>query len=155
MGRIQSSIGLITGTDIAGTVDQLIALSARPRDRLLARTETLQRESQALAELPASVIGVQLAGDKIQNGSSFRSKSAESSNSDVISAEVGTKGVNGSYVVRTLSNAGTHNVRSLQRFDDVDTALGFTGSLSVTPAGGFFDEAASLADRRPTNHQRR
>jgi flagellar hook-associated protein 2 len=40
MGRLQSSIGLITGTNITGTVDQLIAISARSRDRLVFRTET-------------------------------------------------------------------------------------------------------------------
>ena len=46
MGRIQSSVGLITGTDIVGTVEQLIAISARPRDRLLSRTALLQPNMQ-------------------------------------------------------------------------------------------------------------
>ena len=82
MGRIQSSIGLITGTDIGGTVDQLVALSGRPRDRLVNSTTLLQQEQQSLAELTAAVIGVQLAGQKLANTSTFRSKTATSSNSD-------------------------------------------------------------------------
>ncbi len=72
MGRIQSSIGLITGTDIVGTVDQLIAISGRPRDRLLSRTTLLQQEQQAIASLTASVIGVQLAGNQLSNASFFQ-----------------------------------------------------------------------------------
>ena len=70
-----------------GTVDQLMAISGRPRDRLLARTERLQREQQALAELTASVIGVQLAGNQLANSSVFRSKKAESSDVDALAVE--------------------------------------------------------------------
>ena len=90
MGRIQSSIGLITGTDILGTVDQLIAISAQPRDRLISRTETLRAQQQAVAELTASVIGVQLAGNQLAETSLFRSKKAESSNSDAVSVNAKT-----------------------------------------------------------------
>ncbi len=127
MGRIQSSIGLITGTDIVGTVDQLIAISARPRDRLLARTETLQREQQAIAELTASVIGVQLAGNQLANTSVFRSKKGESSNADAVSVEAGNASLPGTHVVRTLRTAATHSTGSLQRFAATDQPLGICG----------------------------
>ncbi|MEM6778432.1 MAG: flagellar cap protein FliD N-terminal domain-containing protein, partial [Planctomycetota bacterium] len=76
MGRLQSSIGLITGTDIVGTVDQLIAISAQPRDRLLARTSEIEGQQQELASLTASVIGVQLAGNALGTDALFTSKSA-------------------------------------------------------------------------------
>lgn len=145
MGRIQSSIGLITGTDIAGTVDQLIALSSRPRDRLISRTDSLQAESQALAELTASVIGVQLAGNQLSNISTFRSKTADSSDSDSLSATVGSKAASGTHVIRTLSTAATHSVRSLQRHESTDSALGFVGQLSINPSGGLLDESADLS----------
>ena len=64
MGRIASSIGLITGIPIEDTVNQLLAVSARPRDRLIERTEQLQAQQVAVTELTASAIAVQLA---IQN----------------------------------------------------------------------------------------
>ncbi|MCG8652590.1 MAG: flagellar filament capping protein FliD [Pirellulales bacterium] len=146
MGRIQSSVGLITGTDIAGTVDQLIAISARPRDRLVARTDTLGEEQKAIAELTAAVIGVQLAGNQLASTSTFRSRQAESSNSDALSATAGNSTPPASYLVRTLQTAATHRVDSLQRFDAADTALGFTGTLTLQPAGGFLDESARLSD---------
>ncbi len=146
MGRIQSSIGLITGTDIIGTVDQLIAISAQPRDRLLSRTETLRQQQAALAELTASVIGVQLAGKQLANTGTFRSRSVESSNSAVLSAEAGSRAIPGSYVVRTLATAATHSIGSLQRFAATDQALGFTGTIRVNPNGGTIDTSATLAD---------
>ena len=145
MGRIQSSIGLITGTDIGGTVDQLVALSGRPRDRLVNSTTLLQQEQQSLAELTAAVIGVQLAGQKLANASTFRSKTATSSNSDALSAIAGTKSEAGSYVVRTLQAASTHTVGSLQRLASSESALGYAGTLKIQPSGGFIDDSAALA----------
>ena len=145
MGRIQSSIGLITGTDIGGTVDQLVALSGRPRDRLVNSTALLQQEQQALAELTAAVIGVQLAGKTLASSSTFRSKTATSSNSEALSAIAGTKSKQGSYAVRTLQSASTHTVGSLQRMASSDSALGYTGKMKIQPAGGFIDDSAALA----------
>ena len=145
MGRIQSSIGLVTGTDIVGTVDQLMALSARPRDRLLSRTSTLQQEQQALAELTASVIGVQLAGSQLSNTATFRSKLGNSSDAESLSAVAGNDASPASYEVRTLQTAATHSVRSLTRHADGDTALGYSGAIHIQPAGGFIDDSASLA----------
>jgi len=146
MGRIQSSVGLISGTDIAGVVDQLVSVSAQPRDRLVARTELLQRQQGSIAELTALVIGVQLAGNKLTSASSFRARTADSSDAAAISAAAGAGADVGQYVVRTLQTAATHSIRSLQRVDAVDEALGYEGTLSIRPEGGFLDESAVLAD---------
>ena len=61
MSGIASSIGLITGIPIQDTIDQLISISAQPRDALVERTATLKNEQVAITELTALVIGVQLA----------------------------------------------------------------------------------------------
>lgn len=145
MGRIQSSIGLITGTDIAGTVDQLIAISARPRDRLVSRTNGLQQEQQAISELTASVIGVQLAGNNLSTASTFRSKTATSSDVDSLSASAGSGASPATHTVRSLRKAATHRITSLQRYASADEALGFTGSLKIHPDGGLIDGSADLA----------
>ena len=143
MGRIASSVGLITGTDIAGTVDQLIAISARPRDRLLSRINTLQQQQQAYAELTASVIGVQLAGDQLSSTSLYRSKKAESSNTEALSVDATDALASAGHLVRTLQTAATHSVNSLQRFDAANEALGLVGSISINP-DGFVDDSLSL-----------
>lgn len=144
MGRIQSSIGLITGTDIAGTVDQLMAINAQPRDRLVSRTQTLQAEQRSLDELTASVIGVQFSGARLSNLSTFRSKSATSSDSDALSVVAGSKATAAAHDVRTIQTAATHTVRSRTRFDSDSEALGLTGTIKVTP-DGFLDQSASLS----------
>ncbi|TWU41579.1 Flagellar hook-associated protein 2 [Novipirellula aureliae] len=146
MGRIQSSVGLVTGTDIVGTVDQLIAISAQPRDRVSARNEALAKQQQSIAELTASVIGVQLSGNRLANSSLFRSKSAESSNSDVISATGGNKSPVGTHTIETLQTAATHDVRSLQRFDSVDTALGLSGQIRINPGSKLLDDSVKLSE---------
>lgn len=145
MGRIQSSIGLITGTDIVGTVDQLIAISARPRDRLISRTNLLQQEQGALAELTALVIGVQLSGNTLNSASLFRSKQADSSNADSLSVAADSGASVGTYTVRTLQTAGTHTIDSLRRFDSADEGLGYTGTLTINP-DGFVDHSLDLSE---------
>ncbi|KAA1259364.1 Flagellar hook-associated protein 2 [Rubripirellula obstinata] len=144
MGRIQSSIGLITGTDIAGTVDQLMAINAQPRDRLLSRTQTLQAEQRSIDELTASVIGVQFSGAQLSNLSTFRSKSAASSDSDALSVLAGSKATAATHDVRTIQTAATHTVRSRAQFDSDSEALGLTGTIKITP-DGFLDQSASLS----------
>jgi flagellar hook-associated protein 2 len=144
MGRIQSSLGLITGTDIFGTVDQLIAISGQPRDRLVARTELLQQEQQAIAELTALVIGVQLAGKRLASPALFRSTKAESSDSEAIFVEAGKGAAAGEHVVRTLRTAATHLVRSLERFAARDQPLGYSGTMLIAPTGGSIDVSAPL-----------
>ena len=144
MGRIQSSIGLITGTDIAGTVDQLMAINAQPRNRLFARTEALQAEQQSIAELTATVIGVQLAGQQLTNVSTFRSKSATSGDTESLSVAAGNKATPANHEVRTLQTAATHTIQSTTRFESDSTALGLTGSISIEP-DGFLDQSIPLA----------
>ncbi|SMP38956.1 flagellar hook-associated protein 2 [Neorhodopirellula lusitana] len=144
MARIQSSIGLVTGTDIVGTVDQLMAISAQPRERLLAKSSEIEAQQQQLASLTATVIGVQLAGDSIGTEGLFTSKSAVSSNDLAVSVEPGDDAVSGEHVVRTLQTAATHNVQSAQRYSAVDEALGLTGSITIQPSG-FVDNEVSLS----------
>lgn len=145
MGRIQSSVGLVTGTDIAGTVDQLMKISAQPRDRLVNRTETLREEQQALTELTALVVGVQLAGNRLAEPSLFRSTNATSSDSESLSVSGGKNATPATHVVRTLQQAATHRVRSLRRFESPDDAAGLSGTLAINPPGGFLDESLALS----------
>ncbi len=144
MGRIQSSIGLVTGTDIVGTVDQLMAISAQPRDRLLSKAAEIQGQQQQIASLTATVIGVQLAGDSLGSASLFRSKKATSSNTDALSVSTNDNAIAGEHTVRTLQTAATHNIQSAQRYEAQDEALGLTGSLTIQPSG-FVDDKVLLS----------
>ncbi len=60
MGRIVSSVGLVTGTNIDDTVKQLIAIQARPRDLVVNRNKTIEDQRTALTGLTAQLVAVQL-----------------------------------------------------------------------------------------------
>lgn len=142
MGRIQTSIGLITGTPIAETVDQLIEIAAAPRDRLQKRVQTLAAEQTAVAELTALVIGVQLAGKKLASSSLFQSTKVASSAAAVVSAtRTGTPSA-GRYSVRTLKTAATQSFASAAR--ETGRAFGSAGTLRIR-GGGFVDNSVQLA----------
>jgi flagellar hook-associated protein 2 len=145
MGRLQTSIGLITGTDIVGTVNQLIAISARPRDRLVARTEDLQKQQTALAELTALVIGVQFAGDKLKPTTQYQARTANSSDTAAISATASANAPVGNIRNRAVQIAATHTAQSRGLTSDATTALGFTGEI-VIRSGGETKSSVALSE---------
>jgi flagellar hook-associated protein 2 len=143
MGRLQSSIGLVTGNDITGTVDQLMAISARPRDRLVARTENLQKQQTAIAELTALVIGVEFAGNRLNVPTQCRARSTTSSNEAAISVTAAPNAQVGTLRTRAVQVAATHSVQSRGLSSDSALALGFTGEIQVR-AGGSVNASVSL-----------
>lgn len=145
MGRISSSIGLITGTDIVGTVDKLVAISAQPRDRLVARTERLQEQQSAIAELTALVIGVELSSKRLSLPGQFEARTATSANDKAISVSAASNAEMGSFTARTLQLAATHSAESDFRSTGSATALGLTGEILIR-GGGFLAESAKLED---------
>lgn len=123
MARIQSSIGLITGVPIADTVDQLLAISARPRDALLQRTAALTAQQVAVTELTALVIGVQLAGDRLGLDAGFQQRVASSSDESLISVSVTGQPAAGSFQLTPVRLASTHQLLS-SGVQSLDHALG-------------------------------
>ncbi len=112
MGRIQSSVGLITGVPIADTVDQLISISARPRDLLVSRTTQLKQQQVAISQLTALVIGVQLAADKLGKPDTFNKTEVTSSNTESLSATVTGSPSIGTYQLTPVQLAQSHQLLS-------------------------------------------
>ena len=110
MGRIQSSIGIITGVPITDTVDQLIALSARPRDLLNSRTKQLQSEQAGIAELTALTLALQLAGKALGKESVFTAKTASSSNAAALTATVTSNPTAGTYQFTPLAQRNRNSI---------------------------------------------
>lgn len=112
MTSIQSSIGLITGIPIAETVKQLMELEAKPRDVLVERTEKVNAQAAAIAELTASVLSLQFTAKKFSAASLFQATKANSSNTSLLSASVtGTPRV-GSYQFTPIRLAQSHQMLS-------------------------------------------
>jgi flagellar hook-associated protein 2 len=145
MGRIQSNVGLITGIDIQKTVDQLIAVSAQPRDRLENRIKGLQGQQVAVNELMALVIGIQLQTDRIGNASNLSTITATSSKTDVLTAVNSGNPAPGIYSIQTLQTAQTATASSNSFTSATDTLQ--PGDF-VVRTGGFVDSTSSMDELR-------
>ncbi|MEZ6137244.1 MAG: flagellar cap protein FliD N-terminal domain-containing protein [Pirellulaceae bacterium] len=141
MGRIQSSVGLVTGVAIEDTVNQLMRLNGIPRDRLVSRNAGLQSQQVALTELTALVVGVQLTTDRLGQSSLFSSTTVSSSKTDVLTARSLGSPKAGSYSFIPVQQAQSQQLTS-SLFTSADHRLN-EGEL-VIHTGGFLDEAVNL-----------
>ena len=141
MGRIQSNVGLVTGLDIQGTVDQLMKLNAIPRDRLQARITGLQNEQTALTGLMTQIVGVQLTTDRLGQPSLFSSTSVTSGNTQSLAARSTGNPTPGSYSFVPVRLAQSQQQTSaLLASGDQKLSQGEV----VIHTGGFLDQSLSL-----------
>lgn len=141
MGRIQSSVGLITGVPIASTVDQLIALSARPRDLLQTRNQALQSQQTAIGQLTALTIAIQVSINQLADSTVYQQRTADSSDTSKLSAAVTGNPTSGTYQFTPIRAAQNHQVVS-SGVSSLDEELG-TGEVKLG-FGGFVDKGVSL-----------
>jgi len=141
MGRLQSSVGLVSGLDIQGTVEQLLKIEARPRDLTASRNEDLTNQQVAVTDLTAAVVAVQLAARNLGKADTFSKKTVASSDPAALSAMItGTPSV-GTYEFTSVRKAQAHHLLS-SGFAARDEPLG-AGSFSFG-FGGFIDAGVSL-----------
>ena len=112
MGRIQSSVGLITGIPITDTIRQLLEISAQPRDRLFDRNDDLRAEQQAINSLTAGVIGIQFASVNLGDTALFHQKDATSTNANTLSGTITGDTAAGSYQFTPLRVVQSHQLLS-------------------------------------------
>ncbi|MDX1947985.1 MAG: flagellar filament capping protein FliD [Pirellulaceae bacterium] len=142
MGRIQSSVGLVTGIEIEDTVNQLMALAAQPRDRLSSRQKSAQATQAAISDLTALTLGVQLAARRLKTTSLFSSRSITSTSTSLTAAANGEVAP-GQYQFTPLRQAqAAHQISSGIASLDQEFAA---GTLSIRQ-GGQVDRGAALAD---------
>ena len=141
MGRIQSSIGLITGVPITDTVEQLMALSARPRDMLSDRTDALQTEQAALTELTAMLVAVRYVTDNLGKSGLYDQREVSSSLPDNLAATMTGTPTKGTYQFTPLQTVQSQQLLS-SGFQSDTAALG-GGTLSFR-FGDHVERAARL-----------
>lgn len=143
MAGIQANTGLATGIDIQGTVNQLLALAARPRETAQARLLAVRAEQTAIGDLIAGVIAVQLASKGLSKPSAFTQSTVQSANQSLVTASVLSGGTPapGLYQVTPIRLAQSQHVLS-QGVASADAVLG-AGTLTLRD-GGALNGAASL-----------
>jgi len=112
MAGIQANTGLVTGIPIAETVKQLLAVEARPRDLLVSRTESINEEAKAVAEMTASVLSFQFTAKKFEKSSLFNTSKATSSNTSFLSATVTGTPKAGNYQFTPIRTAQSQQLLS-------------------------------------------
>ncbi len=129
MAQIQSNIGIITGMAIGDTVDSLMALSARPREMLAARTQKLANEQIAVTELSAYLYAVKLVSDNLGKPDLFDARDATSSNESVIAASVSGRPPEGVYHFTSVRAVQNHQFLSDGVSSDTEPLGGGTMSF--------------------------
>ena len=143
MGRISSNIGLVTGLQITDTVDQLMQISAIPRDRLATRTQGLQSQQLAINSLASRLLSIKFSLNSLKVSSAYNSREVASSDTDVLIASLASDASPpvGNFTLRTVQTASSQQLLS-QRLDDLESGLG-SGTLSFG-FGGIVDRGISL-----------
>ncbi|BBO31875.1 flagellar filament capping protein FliD [Lacipirellula parvula] len=143
MGKISSSVGLVTGLNIQDTVKQLMAVAARPKDILTARNESLKQEQIAYDTLGSKLLSFQFTANKLKTSSVYSTRTATSSNESLLKVAIATGSTPsiGSFQIRPVQSASAQQVVS-QVFEGASANLG-SGTFSFG-FGGFLDQGISL-----------
>ncbi len=141
MGRIQSTVGLVTGLPIEDTVNKLIAIQARPRDLLAQRTRRLEDRRLALTQLTANLIALQVTTTRLAAASLYTARTAASSDSATLAATLSGEPPTGTYSLTPLAKAQAGQWQS-DALASRTGALG-GGTLSLR-FGGFVDTPMQL-----------
>lgn len=143
MGRITTNVGLISGLNIKEIVDQLIDISAIPRNNLQARTQGLQNQQLAIGSLSAKLLSIQFNLGKLAGTTLYDAKKATSSDSTTLSASVANaaQAVSGTYSFTPVRTASAQQLVS-QRFSSADAT--FAAQSFSFRKGGVVDKGISL-----------
>jgi flagellar hook-associated protein 2 len=142
LGTIQTGTGLITGMDISGTVDKLIALAAKPRDLLKTNTETITAKKTALTTLSALFYAIKVPTTSLAKATTYSQRTATSSNPAALAATISGTPALGTYEYTPLRLAQSQ--KTLSTGFASDTASLGKGSFTVR-FGDRVDRSVSLS----------
>src|SRR4051794_29141206 len=97
MGRITAGVGPFSGIPSKDIIDQLMALEARPKDKLQARIDQAKDRKLAYADLATRLTGLKLTATTLKKPSTFQAATATSSDENVLTATAANGANVGSY----------------------------------------------------------
>lgn len=140
MGQITTGVGLISGLDINGIVEQLIAIEARPKNLVQQRNEVIRSQQVAFQDINARLLALKGSSDAVSGTTSFAGTTSSSSDESIVSVSSGIGATPGTYqfTVGRLVAAQQSITRGFQ--DD--------NSTPIAPAGGTltFDRGEARLD---------
>ncbi|MBL8888914.1 MAG: flagellar filament capping protein FliD [Planctomycetaceae bacterium] len=142
MSGIQSSVGLISGINIADTVKQLTDIAGRPRARLALRAQSLASQQTAITDLTKLVVSLELSAKRLTGDNSvFKSVKVKSSSEAITAVRNGTPAV-GSFSLTPVRRAETNQLLS-STIASTTAPIG-AGTISFQK-GGLFSQPLDLS----------
>ena len=144
MGQISTGVGLVSGINIAGIVDQLIAVETRPKTLIQQRNTVLQSQQAAFGGINAKLLSLKLRAQELANPTTFRATSATSSNEDALTVTSSAGATRGSFDFRVKQLVSAQHTVS-RGFHDASAPLAPGGTtLTLEPASARLDRATRL-----------
>lgn len=104
--------GLGNGLDFGQVVDQLVKVAQLPVDRLTKKRTDLNTKLTDLTTVSTKVAGLQSAAEALRLSTSFDRTTVSVSDSTVLSASASSSGATGTYSVRVVQLAQSHQIVS-------------------------------------------
>ena len=140
MGRITTSVGLISGFPIEETVNKLIEVQSGLRNNLKTRTERLAKQQTAVTDIQTVLLSLQVAIKKLGEPKVYAQRSVTSSSTALSATATGTPPL-GNFQFLPVRTATSHQLMSSKLASD--TAPLGTGKFSFR-FGGFVNQGVSL-----------
>ncbi|MDR1960354.1 MAG: flagellar filament capping protein FliD [Planctomycetaceae bacterium] len=130
MGRIQTSIGLISGMDIAGTVEKLIALESVPLTNLQARVTKYQEQQSAFSDLSALFMKASYMISNLGKVTVHERLDVKSSNESALKVTRKGNPPSGTHTFTPVKMATSHQILSSGK-TSATSALGKEAEVSI------------------------
>jgi flagellar hook-associated protein 2 len=145
MGTITTGTGLISGIDIAGLIDQLIALEERPKQLVEQRNAVLTAQQTAFQDVNAKLLGLKFNVDSLTGSTTFDATTATTSNESVLTVSSGAGAVPGNYGFTVDRLVSSQQVLT-KGFKDIDSTPVGTGTLTFEKGNARLDSKTLLSN---------
>ncbi|HWE00991.1 MAG TPA: flagellar filament capping protein FliD [Tepidisphaeraceae bacterium] len=143
MGKITSSVGLVSGIDTGTIINELISLDSQPVTLLQNRVTTANAQSQAYQLLGTQISSLQQIGQSLELPTTFAAATATSSAPTVLSATATAGAAVGTYNFNVASLVTSQQAIS-GGYASANSLVG-AGTLTISQGGGEASSQTTLA----------
>ncbi len=143
MGRITSTVGLVSGINSGDIIDKLMQLESTSKNRLQSRVNSITAQKDAFSDLMGKLQGIKTTAMLFERPSTFQASSTSSSNENVLTATAGNGAPVGSYQFQVSRMVSTQQAISAG-FASADSKVG-AGTLTLALGGGGLTTHTELA----------
>jgi len=144
MGRISSSVGLISGINSKDIIDQLMKLESAPKTLLQTRLDAANQQKLAYTDLVTRLTSLRITATGLKKQSTFENAKATSGDENVLTATASAGAATGSFQFQVARLVTTQQSISTG-FADPDSSKLTAGKLTIELGGGELSTPTPLA----------